>query len=194
MIDHYQAITSFIVELEQLKKVERRIKPKGLNRVENSAEHSWQISLLALSLIPYAQQKVDPLKVVTMLLLHDIVEIDTGDKFAYNADHDDYENELLAAKRIFAILPEQLGQKFLNLWIEFEHAESAEAIFAKGIDRIMPVLQNLHNGCQSWLEHDISIEQVLSKNNVVAQANPSLWSWVSEQVRAAGKQAGLRES
>lgn len=193
MIEHYQAITRFIVEIEKLKKVERRIKPSGLNRFENSAEHSWQISLLALTLMPYAQQKVDALKVITMLLLHDVVEIDTGDKFAYNADHDDYENELLAAKRLFAMLPEAIGEQFLDLWIEFEQAESPEALFAKGIDRIMPVLQNLHNGCQSWLEHDISIEQVLSKNSVVAQANPQLWSWVSEQVRTIGKQAGLRD-
>jgi putative hydrolase of HD superfamily len=193
MIEHYQAITRFIVEIEKLKRVERRIKPNGLNRFENSAEHSWQISLLALTLMPYAQQKVDALKVITMLLLHDIVEIDTGDKFAYNADHDDYENELLAAKRLFAMLPEAIGEQFLDLWIEFEQAESPEAVFAKGIDRIMPVLQNLHNGCQSWLEHDISIEQVLSKNSVAGQANPQLWSWVSEQVKVIGKQAGLRE-
>lgn len=193
MIEHYQAITRFIVEIEKLKKVERRIKPHGLNRFENSAEHSWQISLLALTLMPYAQQKVDALKVTTMLLLHDIVEIDTGDKFAYNADHDDYENELLAAKRLFAMLPEDIGAQFLDLWMEFEKAESPEAVFAKGMDRIMPVLQNLHNGCQSWLEHDISIAQVLSKNNVAAQANPQLWSWVSKQVKVIGKQAGLRE-
>jgi putative hydrolase of HD superfamily len=193
MTDHYQAITGFIVELEKLKNIERRIKPAGLNRFENSAEHSWQISLLALTLIPYAQHKVDPLKVVTMLLLHDIVEIDTGDKFAYNADHDDYENELLAAKRLFSILPSAIGQKFLDLWIEFEQANTAEAIFAKGIDRIMPVIQNLHNGCQSWLDHDISIEQVLKKNCVVEKTNPELWSWIKKQVKVVGKQAGLRE-
>ncbi|MCF2949533.1 HD domain-containing protein [Paraglaciecola aquimarina] len=193
MIEHYQAITSFIVELEKLKKVERRIKPPGLSRYENSAEHSWQISLLALTLSPYAKQEVDVLKVVTMLLLHDIVEIDTGDKFAYNANHDDFENELVAAKRLFALLPSQLEQKFLSLWIEFEKAESAEAIFAKGLDRVMPVIQNLHNGCQSWLEHDISIEQVLEKNKVVAKANPELWQWVSQQVKVIGEQAGVRE-
>ena len=105
MTENFQAITQFIVEIEKLKNVERKIKPVGLLRYENSAEHSWQIALLSLTLLPYAEQNPDPLIVVTMLLLHDIVEIDTGDKFAYDANHDDYENELVSAQRIFAILP-----------------------------------------------------------------------------------------
>lgn len=192
MLDHYQAITQFMGEVEQLKNVERRIKPKGLNRYENSAEHSWQIALLALTLMPYAKQSVKPIKVVTMLLLHDLVEIDTGDKFAYHDDHDDYENELAAAKRLFALLPKDLGSKFLELWIEFEQAKTAEAIFAKGIDRLMPVLQNLQNGCQSWVEHNITIEQVLVKNRVVEKSNPELWKWVTCQVIDKGQQAGLQ--
>lgn len=193
MIEHYQAIIQFVVEIEKLKIVERRIKPVGLNRYENSAEHSWQIALLALSLMPYAERKVDPLKVVTMLLLHDLVEIDTGDKFAYHANHDDYENELKAAQRLFALLPDELQQKYLDLWVEFEQAQSDEALFAKGIDRVMPVIQNLHNGCQSWLEHNITIEQVLAKNNVVEKSHPELWAWISQQIKIKGKQAGLLE-
>ncbi len=191
MIEDFEAITRFIVEIEKLKKVERKIKPVGLHRFENSAEHSWQIALLALTLLPYAEKKVDPLCVVTMLLLHDIVEIDTGDKFAYHANHADYANELLAAKRIFAILPEQQQQHYLALWLEFEQGNSPEAQFAKAIDRLMPVLQNLHNGCQSWREHQISIAQILHKNQGIAKANPRLWQWVSEQVKQVGVKAGL---
>ncbi|WP_158972244.1 HD family hydrolase [Paraglaciecola sp. L3A3] len=194
MVEHYQAITRFIMELEKLKNIERRIKPLGLNRYENSAEHSWQVALMAVALIPYAEQKVDVLKVVTMLLLHDIVEIDTGDKFAYDAAHDDYENELLSAKRLFAILPAEQGENFLNLWIEFEQAKSAEAIYAKGIDRMMPVLQNLNNGCQSWLDHDVSIAQILKKNSVISQSHPKLWDWISQQVIETGKRLGIRQS
>jgi putative hydrolase of HD superfamily len=194
MLEHYQAITDFIGEIEKLKKVERRIKPKGLGRYENSAEHSWQIALLALALMPYAKQQLDPVKVVTMLLLHDLVEIDTGDKFAYHADHDDYENELAAAKRLFAILPQELGAKFLDLWVEFEQSRTPAAIFAKGIDRIMPVLQNLQNGCQSWREHGITVDQVLNKNKIVSESNPELWQWVSQQVIEKGLKAGLARS
>ena len=116
MNQDHQNIVSFIVELEKLKGVTRRIKPPGLTRYENSAEHSWQIALLALSLLPYAEQQLDATKVVTMLLLHDVVEIDTGDKFAYSANHDDYENEHRAAVRIFGLLPEEIGDRFLHLW------------------------------------------------------------------------------
>lgn len=193
MSDVFQAITKFIVEIEKLKQVERKVKPPGLSRYENSAEHSWQIALLALTLLPYAEQNPDPLKVVTMLLLHDIVEIDTGDKFAYDADHDDYENELASAQRIFAILPDKQANAYLELWIEFEHSESPEAQFSKAIDRLMPAIQNLHNGCQSWIDHNISVSQILRKNAVIEKANPQLWQFIKQQVIAAGQQAGLKQ-
>ena len=193
MIQDFSAITTFILEIEKLKLVERRIKPVGLKRYENSAEHSWQITLLSMTLLPYAEDVVDPLTVVTMLLLHDIVEIDTGDKFAYASNHDDYENEHAAAKRIFGLLPEALNAKYLRMWEEFEAAQSAEAKFAKAVDRLMPVLQNLHNGCQSWLEHKVTIEQILTKNAVIEVANPQLWQWVKQQVINTGRLAGLKD-
>jgi putative hydrolase of HD superfamily len=192
MTENFQAITQFIVEIEKLKNVERKIKPVGLSRYENSAEHSWQIALLALTLLPYAEQNPDPLTVVTMLLLHDIVEIDTGDKFAYDANHDDYENELLSAKRIFAMLPDEQATIYLKLWIEFEHAETPEAQFSKAIDRLMPVIQNLHNSCQSWIDHDISVSQILLKNAAIEKANPQLWQWIKQQVMETGERVGLR--
>ncbi|MFT4937180.1 MAG: putative hydrolase of HD superfamily [Paraglaciecola sp.] len=193
MIQDFSAITAFIVETEKLKSVERRIKPVGFQRYENSAEHSWQIALLSMTLLPYAQEAADPLTVVTMLLLHDIVEIDTGDKFAYHSNHDDFENEHAAAKRIFSLLPEALNSKYLQIWEEFEAAQSAEAKFAKAIDRLMPVLQNLHNGCQSWLEHQITINQILTKNAAIEIANPQLWQWVKQQVISTGRLAGLKD-
>ncbi|KXI29283.1 HD domain-containing protein [Paraglaciecola hydrolytica] len=191
-IDEFSAITQFIIELEKLKNVERRIKPVGLSRYENSAEHSWHIALLALTLTRFSAQAVDELKIVTMLLLHDIVEIDTGDKFAYDANHDDFANEHQAAIRLFNLLPESLGHKFLQLWEEFEQAQSPEAQFAKAIDRLMPVLQNLHNGCQSWLEHGISVKQILTKNAAIEKANPQLWQWIKQQVISQGAAVGLK--
>jgi putative hydrolase of HD superfamily len=192
MTENFQAITQFIVEIEKLKNVERKIKPVGFARYENSAEHSWQIALLALTLLPYAAQNPDPLTVVTMLLLHDIVEIDTGDKFAYDANHDDYENELASAQRIFAILPTEQATSFLKLWIEFEQAQTPEAQFSKAVDRLMPVIQNLHNGCQSWIDHDVSVSQILLKNVSIEKANPQLWQWIKQQVIDAGVRVGLR--
>jgi putative hydrolase of HD superfamily len=192
MTENFQAITQFIVEIEKLKNVERKIKPVGLLRYENSAEHSWQIALLSLTLLPYAEQNPDPLIVVTMLLLHDIVEIDTGDKFAYDANHDDYENELASAQRIFAILPSEQAKAYLKIWMEFEQAKTSEAQFAKAIDRLMPVIQNLHNGCQSWIDHDISVSQILFKNAAIEKASPQLWQWIKQQVIETGERVGLR--
>jgi putative hydrolase of HD superfamily len=192
MTNDLQKTLAFIQEVEKLKSVSRKIKPSGLNRFENSAEHSWQIALLSLALIPYSEKSLDTLKVVTMLLLHDIVEIDTGDKFAYASNHDDYENEHAAAKRIFGLLPDSQSNHFLKTWEEFEAAESEEAKFAKGIDRLMPVLQNLNNGGQSWVEHDVSISQILEKNKGVYYTNPQLWELVKQQVLTRGHELGLR--
>ncbi|TDF36556.1 HD domain-containing protein [Alteromonadaceae bacterium M269] len=175
-------VIEFSLELEKLKNVLRRTKPIGLDRFENSAEHSWQIALVALSLVPHAKQAVDTAKVVSMLLLHDVVEIDTGDKFAYDANHDDYENELAAAKRIFGLLPTETCDKFLNLWIEFEQAETADARFAKAVDRLLPVIQNISNKGQSWINHKVTVDQVLHKNAGIADLNDDLWSWVKEEV------------
>jgi putative hydrolases of HD superfamily len=194
MLENFSAITRFIVELEKLKNVSRRIKPVGLTRYENSAEHSWQIALLALTLMPYAEQPINQQKVLSMLLLHDVVEIDTGDKFAYDANHDDFANELLAAQRLFALLPADTGQQFLALWEEFEQAQSPEAQFAKGIDRLMPLIQNLHNGCQSWLDHDISVQQIFNKNAAIAYTHPQLWDWIKQQITDKAKEVGLRLS
>ena len=193
MNNDYQSILDFMHEIEKLKLVERKIRVKQLGRYENSAEHSWQIALLALSLIPYSRSEVSALRVVTMLLLHDIVEIDTGDKFVYHESHDDFENELAAAERIFALLPEQQHREYLALWTEFEQAETADAKFAKGIDRLMPVLQNLNNDCQSWVENGISISQILTKNAGVKNICPELWEMVSEKVRLQGQKFGLTE-
>jgi putative hydrolase of HD superfamily len=126
-----------------------------------------------------------------MLLLHEVVEIDTGDKFAYDANHDDYANEHAAAVRLFALLPAKIGARFLALWEEFEQALSPEAQFAKAIDRLMPIIQNLHNGCQSWLEHHITVKQILAKNIAIEKANPQLWAWVKEQVNEKARAVGL---
>ncbi len=190
-VDKFEQIIAFILELEKLKAVERRIKPLGQSRFENSAEHSWQVALLAMSLIPYASETVDAATVIKMLLLHDIVEIDTGDKFAYDANHLDTENETIAAKRIFSLLPSDIGSELLQLWMAFEHGDSPESRFAKGVDRLMPVLQNLHNEGQSWVEHGITVEQIVTKNAAAGQVNPELWAMVKAKVEHLGERGIL---
>lgn len=185
-------IFQFILELEKLKAVKRKTKTLSEDRYENSAEHSWQVALLALSLAPYAHTPINIEQVVKMLLLHDIVEIDTGDKIVYSTAHNDYENELKAAKRIFCLLPDTLGATYLALWLEFAAKKTSEAKFANAIDRLMPVLKNLSNQGQSWVENNIKLEQVLSRNAVIADIHPELWELIQEQLQDAALQGYLR--
>ncbi|RXZ42234.1 HD domain-containing protein [Crenobacter cavernae] len=155
---------AFILELDKLKAVLRRTKPLGLDRHENSAEHSWQVCLLALSLTDYADEPVDIDRVIRMLLVHDIGEIDVGDHIVFSdAAQGNKGEELIAVKRIFGLLPEPRAAELLALWCEFEDNATPSARFANAMDRLMPALQNLHNDGQSWRENGIRPEQVRAK-------------------------------
>ena len=183
-----QYVVDFILELDRLKGVERRTKVIALGRHENSAEHSWHIAMLALSLAPYAEGPIDVERVVRMLLVHDVGEIDTGDTIVY-ADEglaDRKAAELVAVRRIFGMLPAAEADAFLALWQEFEDAETPEARFAHAADRAMPVLMNLANGGQSWVENGISYERVVRKVGPPIEAGcPALWRYLSERLEAA---------
>lgn len=164
---------AFILELEKLKSVLRKTRPVGLDRFENTAEHSWQTALTAMVFLEDTDASLDALKVLKMLLIHDVVEIDVGDVFVYDeqARADAEEIERAAAKRIFRLLPERLGVELLALWEEFEARETPESIFAKAIDRVNPVIQNLNSSPNSWQEHGINKERVLAKNAEIANAS-----------------------
>ncbi len=180
-----QEIINFILEIDKLKGVTRKARPLGLERYENPAEHSWQIALLAMSLVAYAEGPIDINRVVEMLLVHDIGEIDTGDTlvFVEIGLAERKLAELAGATRIFRMLPEALGKKFLDLWIEFEAGESAEARFANAVDRAMPVLLNLANHGQSWRENGISYERVLQRVAPSIKVGcPALWDYLQEQL------------
>ncbi len=187
-----QAVVEFILEIDRLKAVTRKVKPMGQDRYENSAEHSWQLALLALSLAPHADAGTDMDRVVRMLLVHDIGEIDTGDTLAF-VEHGWAERkaaELAAVTRIFGLLPDGEGELMLELWREFEAAESREARFANAIDRVMPVLLNLANRGQSWRENDVSYERVVKRIEPPIRGGcPALWDWLAprlEQARVDG--------
>lgn len=183
-----QAIVDFILELDKLKAVTRKVKPLGLDRYENSAEHSWQIALLAASLAPYAPEPVDIDRVVAMLLVHDIGEIDTGDTlvFAQEGWAERKAAERAAVERIFGLLPAAQGAKFFALWQEFEDAASAEARFAHAADRAMPVLLNLNNQGQSWRENGISYERVRDRiGPPIAAGCPALWGYLEQRLAEA---------
>jgi putative hydrolase of HD superfamily len=183
-----QQIIDFILELEKLKGVTRKTRPLGLDRYENSAEHSWQLALLALSLERFAESPIDMNRVVRMLLVHDIGEIDTGDTifFAEGGWEDRKAAELNAVKRIFGLLPEDQAAEFLCLWQEFEQAETAESLFAHSVDRAMPVLLNLANEGQSWRENGISYERVVHRVKPPIQTGcAALWEYLEGRLEEA---------
>lgn len=187
------SIVAFIREVDKLKTVTRKIKPLGLDRYENSAEHSWQLALLALTLRDFAAEPVQIDHVLRMLLVHDIGEIDTGDTMAFveGGWAERKQDELTAIRRIFGLLPAPQAAELEALWLEFEHGDTPESRFANAIDRVMPVLLNLVNGGQSWKENGISHERVVRRIEAqIAAGSPALWAYVRGELDKA-KEAGL---
>lgn len=183
-----QQIVEFILEVDKLKRVLRKVRPTGLDRYENTAEHSWHIALLALSLAPYAPEPVQIGRVVQMLLLHDLGEIETGDTifFAEGGWPERKAAELAAVTRMFALLPEPQSSALLALWKEFEEGTSDDARFANAADRAMPVLLNLANDGQSWRENGIAYEQVKRRvGPPIAAGCPELWAYLEARLDAA---------
>jgi putative hydrolase of HD superfamily len=187
-----QQVIDFILELDKLKGVTRKTRPLGLDRYENSAEHSWQIAMLASSLAHYTAEVIDLDHVIRMLLVHDIGEIDTGDTIVYAVGgwEERKAAELAAVRRIFGLLPEAHADRFLNLWREFEAGETPEARYANAVDRAMPVLLNLANGGQSWRENGITHARVVGRvEGQIRNGCPALWEYIEarlEEERARG--------
>lgn len=186
-------VVQFVLEIDKLKSVLRKVKPLGENRYENTAEHSWQIAVFALSLARTLELSVDAERAVPMLLVHDIGEIDAGDKFV--SAQDGWEErkaaELRAVERIFSLAPETIAKHLLDLWKEFDAGETKDARFARAIDRCMPVLLNLSNGGGSWLENGIAYERVCARVGPEIEAGcPELWNYMKRQLETA-RQKGL---
>lgn len=183
-----QDIVNFVLEIDRLKAVTRKTRPLGLDRCENSAEHSWQIALMAAALAPHAPQPLDLGRVVAMLLVHDLGEIDTGDTLVYE-EHGWAERqaaERAAVERIFGLLPPAQAAHFLALWQEFEQGATPEARFAHAADRAMPALLNLANQGQSWREHGISHARVVARIGPPIQAGcPALWDYLAARLDEA---------
>ncbi|QIZ45989.1 HD domain-containing protein [Dickeya zeae] len=187
-------VVKFLMEIDKLKSVQRRSKVIGTDRQEDSAEHSWHFAVAVMSLAPYADDTIDITRVLKMALIHDIVEIDAGDVLVYDlkAREAIQQQEQAAATRIFGLLPQPQHDQFLALWHEYEAGDSAEALFALMIDRVMPVLMNLHNGGQSWVEHGIRLEQVLSRNDFIQDINPALWGYLKQHLEDAQAKGWLK--
>ncbi len=185
MTDRLAAQFAFLDEIDRLKTI-LRASPIGDNsRQENSAEHSWHIAMYALVLADQAGPDVRIDRVIRMLLLHDIVEIDAGD-MPIHLDHDPAEQaakEQAAADRLFGLLPSDQGREFRALWDEFEAAESPDAVFAKSLDRVQPILLNLASGGGSWTSYGVTLDQIDERVGVkVKRGAPHLWEFVRARV------------
>jgi putative hydrolase of HD superfamily len=167
----------FVVELDKLKTVLRQSYVIGTGRHENAAEHSWHLPMMAMVLAEYAGEAVDLCRVLEMLLVHDIIEIDAGDTFCYDeaAARDKEARERRAAGRIFGLLPQDQAATIRALWDEFEAHATPEARFANAIDRLMPLLHNYFTEGRSWREHGITRNQVLARNARIGDSSARLW-------------------
>ncbi|MYM53967.1 HD domain-containing protein [Thalassovita mangrovi] len=177
---------AFLNEADALKAVYRATRIAGGSRRENSAEHSWHLALYALVLAEHADEGVDIARVIRMLLIHDLVEIDAGDApifGSYDAAAKEAE-ELEAARRIFGLLPGPLAEELLALWLEFEGNETPDARFAKALDRFQPPNQNLASGGGSWIEYNVDYDTIAARVGAkVAHGAPVLWDWIAPKIR-----------
>ena len=172
----------FILEVDKIKNITRQTYLSDGKRKENDAEHSWHLALMAMLLSEYANEDVDTLKVMTMVLVHDIVEIDAGDTYAYDDEGKKTAEmrERAAAERIFGLLPENQGTYLKDLWEEFEACQSGEAKFAHVMDNFQPLLLNDATKGISWLEHGVKKSQVYKRNEKVPQGSEKIWEQMQE--------------
>ncbi|MDP4202143.1 MAG: HD domain-containing protein [Bacteroidota bacterium] len=184
----------FIKEIDKIKFIFRKTKLISSNRNENDAEHSWHLAMMAMVLAEHANEPIDLLRVMKMVLIHDIVEIDAGDIFIYDAtkNHTNTEEELKAAKRIFGLLPEEQAQELIALWEEFEAGETADARFAKAMDRLEPLLQNSSNNGGTWNEFGVNYQKVYDKKKLIKNGSETIWEYTEKLINDCVEQGILK--
>ncbi|MCF2489306.1 HD family hydrolase [Dyadobacter sp. CY347] len=185
----------FIKEVDKLKYILRKTKLFNSDRNENDAEHSWHLSLMAIVLAGHANFPIDLLKVVKMLLIHDIVEIDAGDTFIYDTqkNHSNTDEERLAANRIFGLLPADQANELIAIWEEFEEGQTNEAKFARAMDRLEPLLQNTSNNGGTWTEFGVSYEKVYAKKQIIQQGSESIWQYAEQLINESVEKGILKK-
>jgi putative hydrolase of HD superfamily len=170
---------SFIKEIDKVKYIQRKTKLFNSDRPENDAEHSWHLAMMTIVLAQHSDKPIDVLKVLKMVLIHDIVEIDAGDTFIYDSEknHTNTDEELMAAQRIFGLLPTEQAEEFIVLWEEFEAGLTDEAKFAKSMDRLEPLLQNTSNNGGTWAEFNVPYQKVYDKKKAIKEGSSVLWNY-----------------
>ncbi|MCX7774142.1 MAG: HD domain-containing protein [Clostridia bacterium] len=187
----------FIAEADKIKNVFRMTKIHDGSRRENDAEHSWHLALMAFLLSEHSKEAdIDLLKVIKMCIIHDLVEIDAGDTFCYDAvgNMDKLEREKKAAKRLFGMLPEDQGKEMVALWEEFDAMETKEAKYAAALDRVQPVMLNYLNQGGTWLEHQITKDRVVKRNKPIDEGAPALWEYASGLIDEAAAKGYVKEA
>lgn len=169
----------FILQADAEKEIERRTLISSGKRFENDSEHAWHMALMAILLSEYANEEIDVLKTVTMILIHDIVEIDAGDTYCYDYElgKSQREREVKAANRIYALLPDDQGKKLRALWDEFEANETPEAHFAHAMDCLQPTMLNDATNGEMWKKNGIKLSQVLKRNEYTKKGSKTLWDY-----------------
>jgi putative hydrolase of HD superfamily len=187
---------NFICELDKLKQVQRQTWLMDGRRQENSAEHSWHIAVMAMVLAEYAPaRELDLARVVQMLLVHDIVEIDAGDTFCYDTAAVAHQaaDEERAAERLFGLLPVDQAEYFRGLWNEFEDRETSESLLANALDRLQPILNNYYSNGKSWQIHGVAKDQVRQRNRMMGDGAPELWAFIEGLLKRAVDKGMLKD-
>ena len=185
----------FIREIDKIKYIQRKTKLFNSDRNENDAEHSWHLALMAIVLAGHSNEKIDLLKVLKMVLIHDIVEIDAGDTFIYDMqkNHSNTDEERRAANRIFGLLPVEQGQELIAVWEEFEAGETSEAKFARAMDRLEPLLQNSSNNGGTWNEPGVNYTKVYTKKSIIKEGAEKIWEYAETLINEGVKKGVLRK-
>jgi putative hydrolase of HD superfamily len=183
---------AFIREIDKEKMIGRQTYISDAGRKENDAEHAWHMAIMTLLLSEYATEEIDVLRTISMLLIHDLVEIDAGDTYAYDEDakKTQGDRERRAADRIYGILPEDQGRKLYELWLEFEERKTPEAKFARAMDNIQPMMLNAATDGKAWVEHGVKLEQILRRNERTAEGSGVLWEYAYEHFIRPNLEAG----
>ncbi len=176
----------FIMEIDKLKRIVRQSYISGASRKETDTDHSWSLAMMCVLLSEYANEKIDVLKTMKMVLIHDIVEIDAGDTYAYDeaGNSTKRDRELKAADRIFNILPKDQAEELRSLWDEFEERKTPEAKFASTLDKVQPVMLNDITDGRAWREHEVKTEQIMGRNKTTHEGSEDLWEFCKKLIEA----------
>ena len=185
----------FIKEIDKIKYIQRKTKLFNSDRSENDAEHSWHLAMMTLVLAEHSDVPIDILKVLKMVLIHDIVEIDAGDIFLYDTtnSHTNTDVERIAANRIFGMLPKEQAEEFISVWEEFETGHTNEAKFAKSMDRLEPLLQNASNNGGTWAEFGVDYDRAYEQKKVIKHGSTSIWNYAENLMNESVEKGILRK-